>query len=77
MQDSGWGSSVGQKILPSPVRKSATPEQPINKMATGHHEGVLLPSSTSSRRSKVSKIQRGNREGDGHGPLNLSKPKGI
>ena len=74
MQDSGWGSSVGQKILPSPVRKSATPEQPINKMATGHHEGVLLPSSTSS---PVSKIQRGNREGDGHGPLNLSKPKGI
>nr|CAH0102460.1 unnamed protein product [Daphnia galeata] len=70
---SGWGSSssAGQKLLPSPVRRSATPEQPTNKIATGHHEGVLLPSSTSS---PVTKKQRGNREGDG--PLNLSKPKG-
>nr|SVE85421.1 EOG090X0464 [Daphnia pulicaria] len=69
---SGWSSSsMGQKHLPSPVRRSTTPEQPANKTAAGNHEGVLLPSSTSS---PVTKKQRGNREGDG--PLNLSKSKG-
>jgi len=63
---------MGQKLLPSPVRRSTTPEQSANKISSGNHEGVLLPSSTSS---PVTKRQRGNREGDG--PLNLSKPKGI
>jgi hypothetical protein len=73
LQASGWSSSsMGQKHLPSPVRRSTTPEQSANKTAAGNHEGVLLPSSTSS---PVTKKQRGNREGDG--PLNLSKSKGI
>jgi len=63
---------MGQKLLPSPVRRSTTPEQSANKISSGNHEGILLPCSTSS---SVTKKQRGNREGDG--PLNLSKSKGI
>ncbi|KZS13645.1 Transcription factor SOX-5-like protein [Daphnia magna] len=69
---SSWGlSPMAQKFLPSPVRRSATPEQPINKTGTGHHEGPAL---SSSNIPSATKKQRANREGDG--PLNLSKTKG-
>ena len=62
------------KPLPSPVRRSATPEQPIGKSSAGHQEGALLQTTNNS--SPANKKQRGNGEG-GDGPLNLSKPKGT
>ncbi|XP_059352562.1 transcription factor Sox-6-like isoform X2 [Daphnia carinata] len=66
---SSWGlSPMAQKFLPSPVRRSATPEQPNSKPA---NEGPAL---SSSNAPSATKKQRGNREGDG--PLNLSKTKG-
>lgn len=62
---------MAQKFLPSPVRRSATPEHTCNK-GTGHHEGSAL---SSSNTPSATKKQRGSREGDG--PLNLSKTKGT
>ena len=72
-QASGWGlPTMEPKLLPSPVRRSATPEQPANKSASGNH---TESSQTTSNSSPANKKQRGAGEGDG--PLNLSKPKGT
>lgn len=58
------------KHMPSPVRRSATPEQPTSKSSTSHHDSAVQPTNS----SPANKKQRGAGEGDG--PLNLSKPKG-